>query len=198
MHIPIFLPLISLSTPCAFQAHHPYFFFFYPISSHIPSHTYPHLTTPPPKPIPLSKPSYFSHHLFSLYTTCSSCTPIPHSPTLPVLLSIPPSCILVVHISATPTPSRSCMAMHSYVIPISPQNPFSSTHAWPLQPLHLFLITTRSYSPHPSSMPSCLSSPPPCITISHLPIFPITTYLSIHHNHTHILYLHAYTHSTNP
>ena len=109
-----------------------------------------------------------------------------------------PSCIPVVHISATPTPSRSCMAMHSYVIPISPQNPFSSTHAWPLQPLHLFLITTRSYSPHPSSMPSCLSSPPPCITISHLPIFPITTYLSIHHNHTHILYLHAYTHSTNP
>ena len=88
-----------------------------------------------------------------------------------------PSCIPVVHISATPTPSRSCMAMHSYVIPISPQNPFSSTHAWPLQPLHLFLITTRSYSPHPSSMPSCLSSPPPPPMHNHLPF----THFPHHH-----------------
>ena len=62
-------------------------------SSHFIPYPFPYISSfnhTPPKPIPLSKPSYFSHHLFSLYTTCSSCTPIPHSPTLPVLLSIPP------------------------------------------------------------------------------------------------------------
>ena len=43
----------------------------------------------PLKPIPLSKPSYFfSHHLFSLYTTYSPCIPISHS-TFPTHSTVP-------------------------------------------------------------------------------------------------------------
>ena len=99
-----------------------------------------HSSLIPPKPIPLSKPSYFSHHLFSLYTIFSSCIPTLHSYPLNPFLSLSLHIFLITFSLSTPH------ALHAY-------QPLTNLHylptflslSSPLLIIHTFITQTWPY-----------------------------------------------------
>ena len=90
---------------------------------------------------------FLRHHLFSLYITYSSCISISHSPTTSFHFPYIP--FMRSHPSYT-RQADSIPFLHGYAwpciatSPIPSLNPFSPTHAWPLQPLHTLTPPTCS------------------------------------------------------
>lgn len=142
---------------------------FMPISiltSHT-SHTYPHLTTPP-KPVSFSKPSHFSHHLFSLYPTYPSCTVFSliyttsyHQPHAYTIISSMPHPL-------NPTPSNSSPIRSRY-FPLA----WISTRVGILVSLHPPTIILIPYSIYHTTCP---------LNLSHYLLAPITIFFQNTHS----------------
>lgn len=176
---PISLPMhiITFTHPPLPFSHYPRLCFMYPFHihghyhtfhAHLHTHvTYPHLTTPP-KPVSLSKPSHFSHHLFSLYPTYPSCTVFSliyttsyHQPHAYTIISSMPHPL-------NPTPSNSSPIRSRY-FPLA----WISTRVGILVSLHPPTIILIPYSIYHTTCP---------LNLSHYLLAPITIFFQNTHS----------------